>query len=299
MVMRTRSYAIVAFTVLSWMGCDATGSRELETEYVVESVFVAGDPMPPLLLSRVGSLDAPYSFEAQAELGATITIRVSGAVANEEVLYEGVEDVPGLYTAADYAWPVLPLHRYDLTVQPAGSDEVITASTLVPDTFRVIEASHSALEYQSGDQLILRITPSEYEGRDQSYFIFVTESIEPFEGNLVPFARERYDNGDGQSLDDLRISSSPIVNEDNYDVNPDGTLSVRYPWIGINFYGPNILHINALDDNLYDFERSRSTQENGSTFGPGEIPNPLSHIRGAHGIFGSQARVSQRFTVVE
>ena len=81
-------------------------------------------------------------------------------------------------------------------------------------------------------------------------------------------------------------------NEDNYDVNPDGTLTIRYPWLGITFYGPNRLIANALDDNLYDFIRSQSVQQGGSTFAPGEIPNPLARVNGAHGVFGSYARVS-------
>ncbi len=49
---------------------------------------------------------------------------------------------------------------------------------------------------------------------------------------------------------------------------------------------------NALDDNLYDYIRSQSIQQGGSTFSPGEIPNPLEHVVGAHGTFGSYARIS-------
>ena len=280
-------------------GCDSTGTQQLDTIYVVESILVAGEPMPPLLLSRVVGIDDVYSFDSQAESGAAITIQVTGAIANEAIVYEEADELPGLYVATEYSRPVLPLHRYDLTVQPADSPELITASTLVPDTFSIVSANLTEMVYQSGEQLSMRITASDYPERDQSFFVFVTEALEAFESNLVPFARGRYDDGKGESLEELRINGSPIVNASNYDINDDETITIRYPWIGINFFGPNIVHVNVLDDNIYDFERSRSVQDTGSTFAPGEIPNPLPHISGAHGLFGSQARVSRHFTVLE
>ena len=49
---------------------------------------------------------------------------------------------------------------------------------------------------------------------------------------------------------------------------------------------------SAVDDNLFDFIRSQSVQQGGSTLAPGEIPNVLDHIEGGTGIFGSLARVS-------
>ena len=42
--------------------------------------------------------------------------------------------------------------------------------------------------------------------------------------------------------------------------------------VAIIFYGPNRIFANALDDNLYDYIRSQSIQQGGSTFSPGEIP---------------------------
>lgn len=70
------------------------------------------------------------------------------------------------------------------------------------------------------------------------------------------------------------------------------------PGLAISFYGPNRIIANAIDDNLYDFVRSQSIQQGGSTFSPGEIPNPLERIVGAHGVFGSYARISHEFFVL-
>lgn len=292
-----RFYAPFLFALVA-TGCDSVGNQQLDTVFVVESILVAGQPLPPLLLSRVGDIDEKYLFEAHAEPGAQVTVLVTGAVANETVRYQELIDVPGVYIPRNYDYPVLPLHQYDLTIQPATSTQPITASTVVPDTFSIASVSQTEVIYQSSNQLRFRITPSHYPGRDQSYFIFVTEAVDAFESNLVPFAKERFDDGDGESLEELRVNPSPIINEDNYEFNDDGTLNLRYPWVGINFFGPNIVHVNVLDDNLYNFERSRAVQEGGSTFAPGEIPNPLPHVNGAHGLFGSQARVSAQFTVI-
>ena len=279
------------------LGCDSTGTKELETLYVVESILVAEAPMPPLLFSRVSDIDSIYIFEQQAETGAEVTIQVTGPVINEVIAYKEFDELPGLYLPGEYSVPVQPLHQYDLVIKPKNSSALITASTVVPDTFRVLGKPTEQLVYQGSDQLEFVITPSESPGRDLSFYIFTTEALEPLERNLVPFAESQFDNG--ESLEELSISGSPIVNESNYEVNPDGTLKLRYPWIGINFYGPNLIHINVLDDNSYNFERSRSQQEGQSTFAPGEIPNPLPHIRGAHGLFGSQARATLLVTVLE
>ena len=288
---------LAALLVVFALGCDTQGEA-LDTTYVVESVLVAGQPLPPILFSQVGNLDDKFDFGSYAESGAQVAIHVEGAKENTTIEYRELEQAPGVYIAAEYLRPVFPLHKYSLAIQPKGPAPLITAETVVPDTFSIVRNPLSAVIYLSEERLELDLTRSEYPGREQDYYIIVTEALEPIEDNLVPFAFDLYNDGEGESLEELRISGSPIINESNYTVNEDGTLTVRYPWIAVRFFGLNAVHVNALDDNVYNFERSRSVQEGGSTFAPGEIPNPLPHIRHAHGIFGSQARVSFIFTVL-
>ena len=174
-----------------------------------------------------------------------------------------------------------------------STNDVISATTVVPDTFRLVDATLDEEIFQSAEQLELTVTRSSSPGRDQNYYIFVTEAFDVREEQLTPLAAAIFDREDGEvTLDDLRVGGSPIFNEDNYDVNADGTLTIRFPWLAITFYGPNKIIANALDDNLYDFVRSQSVQQGGSTFSPGEIPNPLEHVNGAHGVFGSYARAT-------
>ncbi len=297
--MRILRLQLLAVLAIITAACDTTSSSDLEFNYVVESVLAAGQSMPPLLLSTTGDLEEEFLFESHAVSGATVSVRVTGPQEDALILYEELDEFKGGYVPVEYDKPVLPLHRYDLEILPEGTPHRITASTVVPDTFSILSTPQAELIYQGSEQLEMRLTRSDYPGRDQSYYIFVTESLDPLESNLVPIAEALFDDGEGESLEELRVNGSPIVNEDNYDVSDDGSLFLRYPWIGIYFYGANIVHINALDDNLYDFERSRAIQEGGSTFAPGEIPNPLSHVRGAHGVFASYAHVSVRLNVLQ
>jgi len=142
------------------------------------------------------------------------------------------------------------------------------------------------------------VTRSRVPGRDQTYFIFVTEALDAREEQLTPFAKALFEDQDGEiTIEELRINGAPILNEGNYDANADGTLTIKVPWLAIIFYGPNRLIANAIDDNLYDFIRSQSVQQGGSTFAPGEIPNVLERIEGARGVFGSYARIQQELFV--
>ncbi|HYE57643.1 MAG TPA: DUF4249 domain-containing protein, partial [Rhodothermales bacterium] len=134
-------------------------------------------------------------------------------------------------------------------------------------------------------------------------YLFTTESLltPPTLAEAVPFVRAFLDSdGDGRmdedrdfTLDDLRLSSSPLLNEANYERNPDGTLTIRLPWIAVVFYGPNRLTVSAVDDNLNDFLRSANVQQGGGTSSPGEILNILDHVENGTGVFGSYARVSR------
>ena len=82
------------------------------------------------------------------------------------------------------------------------------------------------------------LSPTRSPGRTQNYYNIVTESIEPREDNLVPIAEEFYDNGDGDSLDDLRVDGSPILYSDFFDTDAAGNISITYPWIGGQFLWP-------------------------------------------------------------
>ena len=269
-------------------GCDSNNFDDHMSEVVVESYLIAGEPIPKVRVSRSASAQRTYDFTQHALKGADVIVsRLDASGAVEEVTrFEEFEEQPGLY------WPlaeniVRAGSTYRLEVDPIGFDGV-TATTIVPGAFELIRSSADTLVYQGGEQFELDVTRSVYPGR-QSIFVFATESLSPTAEFLTPF----YKDITGDSEDDiasLRITESPLINEGNYDVNADGTLTIKLPWIAVAFYGPNRLTANALDDNMYDFIRSVTVQQGGSTLAPGEIPNVIEHIEGGTGVFGSLSR---------
>ncbi len=84
-------------------------------------------------------------------------------------------------------------------------------------------------------------------------------------------------------------SSSGIINEGNFEINPDGSFTIQYSWAGFTFYEQNLLVANTIDDNVYDYVRSQTVQLSGSSLSPGEIQNVIHNIEGGIGIFGSLA----------
>ena len=278
-------------------GCDSVSYDALESDVVVEMVLIADEPMPPLRLSRTVSLEQTIDFEAQSIGNADVMVSLRGS-ARAPVRLTERSGKRGIYYPAADEHIVEPGGVYDLNVQIPGEADAVTSSTTVPGRFELLSASLDSAIYQQDEQLLLTITPSTHPNRELNYFIFVTEALDVREEQLVPLAADILDADDDATLQDFRFNGSPLVSSGNFDVHSDGTITIQYPWIGIIFYGPNRLSLNAVDDNLYDLIRSQSVQQGGSTFGPGEIPNPIENLGGAHGIFGSMARVMFDFVVL-
>ncbi|MDE2729968.1 MAG: DUF4249 family protein [Bacteroidota bacterium] len=276
-------------------GCDSMTYDALDSDVVVEMVLIADEPLPPLWLSRTVALEQTIDLEAQAIGDAEVTVSLRGSEQAPVRFLEKPGQRGHYYPTADDHL-VEPGGTYDLNVLIPG--ESISSSTTVPGRFELLSASLDSAVYQSDEQLLLTITQSTHPGRELNYFTIVTESLDLRAEQLVPLAVDVLETDEEATLEDFRFNGSPLVSSGNFDVHPDGTITIRYPWIGVIAYGPNRLSINAVDDNLYDLIRSQSVQQGGSTFGPGEIPNPIENIQGAHGIFGSMARVTYDFVVL-
>jgi len=270
------------------VGCDLYGQDDYVEQYVVESYLIARQPMPEVRLSTTAPFNEPYYFDERAVLGAEVLIHRYNEQGIRDRTYEYTEDRRGVYRIQqkDIHDRVLPRNTYRLEVTlPRENDHRITAETSVPDTFSVREVIRDEAFYQSEQQLEFLITRNRSNNR-QNYFIYATESMEPLEENLTPFWRDAADD-----ISELIRIRTNIVNEENFDVNPDGTMTLRMPWIGIAFYGKNIISTFSIDDNAYDFFRSQPVQTGGGagTLAPGEIQNIIYNIDGAIGLFGSMS----------
>jgi hypothetical protein len=292
---------ILLGSTLLLTGCDLVGTTtDPAQEVVVESYQVAGEPLAPVRLSRSAPLDSTYDFEAYAITGADVSVALldeEGETVEERYPYRAVPDSNGLYAPQGVAVPsVQPLRTYRLRVRLPESDETVTATTTVPGAFEVVDASRDTAAYQQ-EQIALTVTPSRYPGRDQSYYIFTTEALDVRREQLTPLIRRLIDDGQGDvRLEDLRITSSPIINEESYERNEDGTITIQLPWIAVAFFGPNRTRANAIDNNLYDYIRSQNAQGGGGGT-PGTIPNVIDRVEGGTGVFGSMAQQAYRIYV--
>ena len=277
------------------IGCGVTEQETFESEYILESYLIALEPLPEVRLSRTVPFGQPYYFERQAVSRASVQIKLLDKNGTISQVYPYVQIIDGIYLSTKSGAVVQPNRTYELTVTFDNNEDFLQATTIVPDSFSIIKVNRFLTEFQSKEQVEITVTRSFYPGR-QNIFLLSTESLNPKLEELTPFLKDFFDPEE-DDLKDFIIHESPPFNEGNYDLNEDGTLTIKIPWIAINFFGPNKISVNAIDDNFFDFIRSRDIQIRGSTLSPGEIPAIIEHVDGGTGIFASLSRVSVEILV--
>lgn len=278
-------------------GCENYPQDDYEEVIVVESYAVANRVLPPVRVTKTSPVDVEYNLSEAAVKNANVQVVLLDENADDEEVFEYIftSNDSGVYHPVSNH-RVLPKRTYRLDINFNDRDEVITAYTTVPDDFEIISDVPPSIEYQSSEQLEIILSENE-RTQAQSVFVFSTITQEPEIENLTPFFRSLVDD-DHAELVDFISNSSGLINEDNFERNPDGTITLRYPWIGVAFYGPNLLVTSSVDTNLNDLVRSQQVQLGGSTLPPGEIPNLIYNIKGGIGVFGSLSSdtISTTFT---
>ena len=292
---------------LLFAACDGAVDNSFRAEYIVESYQMVGEALATVQVLRNAPVAGVFDRDALAVRDATVEVQLLRDDGSVEARYPYTHAGRDRYTPADFEATVRPLRRYRLEVRVPGFAPVISAETLTPDTFTFVSASADSATYGvAAEALTFNVTRPAYPGR-QAVFIFSTETLLPelTLRDAVPFVRAFLDGnrngivdaeeddaeGNEPKLEDLRVGSSPLINEKTYGLNPDGTLRIELPWIAVPFYGPDRVSASAVDDNLYDFLRSQAAQQGGSTLSPGEIPNVLDRVQNGAGLFASYSRV--------
>ncbi len=314
---RALPFALVLFLAAPGLivlgGCDLA-EDDFRPELVVEGTLTAEGPMATIRLSRTAPVEAAYSFERYALSGATVRVLLLSDEGEVEETFEFYENVdvpgnessfPGNYVPLSRPKPtVLPNRRYRLEVEvPAAAGLVppgvlVRAETTVPDTFSIARQPPDSLRYDiTAPSPAIDVTPS-VRPDGQSVFIFNVRAADPENNPLTPLAASFVENG-GVDPEDLVSTSSPLLNEANYERLPDGNLRLRVPWFAIGYYGPNEFRASVLDEALYDFLRSRDAQFNPTTLSPGEIQRVFSNVENGVGVFGSIARSETVSVVIE
>lgn len=277
--------------VLLLAGCDTYSQDAYRPEYIVESYLIAGEQLPIIKLSETAPIDAVYNFDKYAVEGAAVQITLYDDEGRTEEIYQYSAEGKGYYSPVNNASSVIPGRKYALQIEIPGHTEIIRASTLIPGIFSIEQPVSDTLVYQNEAALILRASPSIYPGRPAVYMNKLQAIDTTFA--LTPFYNDLWEE-DLVSKDELVENSSGITNEANFEILPDGMLAVEVPWVGVAFLGPNDIVMDAIDDNIFDFLRSR---EDNGTRPLGERENLVDHIEGGRGIFGSFARARVRVFV--
>lgn len=300
-----RILATILACAIFFSGCDLA-EEEFEPEIVVEGFLIAGELMPSFRLSETAPIDVGYVFEERAISGAEVTVTLVDGF--ETVAYELVEnpEFPGNYVIpfSEEIPLVVPGALYLFEARVPGrpdlvpSGEAVRAQTIVPDTFSVVRPPPDTLVYNVlGPGPAIDVTAST-SGDRQAVYIFSVTSLDPDNYDLTPTLADLVAETDAERGDFVN-SASPLLNEENYDRNSDGTLTIRVPWLAVSFFGPNLFTANTVDEALFDYLRSRDAQFNPTTLSPGEIQRVISNVENGTGVFGSIARVSVEAFIAE
>lgn len=287
-LMNYKQHILILFSLIlvSLGACDLYPQDEFQERYMVESYLVANRPLPQVRVSKTIPIDQEYKFSDAAVGDASVQVRLLNEAGGVDRSFSYRQKSPGIY-GPEVFHEVIPTRQYQLHISFGNSSDPVTAKTIVPGQFETVNQVVDTMAYQDPRQVKITTTRSSYPDR-QSFFIFNVEINDPDPTRLTPFYADQIDD-DTSQIEDLTVNSSGIINEENYDQNEDGTLTLRLPWLAVAFYGPNKVITNAIDDNMYDFYRTQDVQGGGSTLPPGEYQNVQFNVEGGIGVFGSLA----------
>ncbi len=267
--------------------CEQYDQDSYEEYVVVESYAVANDSLPDIFVRTTARADEEYNPSELILDDADIQIvLLDESGSDEEVFGYIYSSEKEKYVPQNQEHRMLPTRTYRLDVSFNDRPEVIQATTTVPDDFEVINEIPETIVYQ-GSQLELVLSATE-KTQPQNIFVFTAIALHARLDNMTPFYFASLDE-DGVEVSDFQVNSSGLINEDNFTRNEDGTITLKYPWLGIAFYGETRFVTQSVDKNLADLVRSQDVQLGGSTLSPGEIPNLIYNVEGGIGVFGSLA----------
>lgn len=267
--------------------CEQYDQDTYEEYVVVESYAVANEPLPDVFVRSTARADQEYNASELVLDDADVQVVLLDESGSDEQVFGYIYSrEKGKYIPQNQEHRVLPTRTYRLDVSFDDRAEIIQSATTIPDDFEVINEIPETVVYQAGQ---LEIVLSETEKtQPQNIFVFTAIALHARLDNMTPFYFASLDE-DGVEVSDFEVNSSGLINEDNFTRNDDGTITLKYPWLGIAFYGETRFVTQSVDKNIADLVRSQNVQLGGSTLSPGEIPNLIYNVEGGIGVFGSLA----------
>ncbi len=280
---------LVLAGMITVISCETYNQEEYEELVIVEAYAIANDRLPDVRIHTTTPAEDFFDPSETAITGANVQVVLLDESDQSEKVFDYFFSPAGngIYIAGNRSHRMQANRTYRLDIDFNDRPEVIRAYTTIPDQLTVLNEIADSVVYQSEEQLEI-VIPQPQNNAQQQVYVFSIISDEPFAENLTPFYLANFED-ENIELDDVLVNSSGLINEGNFDINPDGTITLRFPWIGVAFYGENRIITGLVDRNLSDLVRSQEVQLGGSTLSPGEIPNLIYNIEGGIGIFGSMS----------
>lgn len=271
--------------------CELYEQDEYQEQYVVESYLYANRTLPFVRISTTVPAYDYYDYShtsnvKNAQVQVALMETENDEIAESIIEYEFKKN--NYYPVETHL--VKPGRTYRLKITIPEYENSITGFTTVPGDFEILSYSQDTLIYKSDEILEMNVSKSHYPNR-QSIFIFNTLADSGTEENITPLFNQIWTEKefDPHYFRRLSTHSWGTVNETNFKLNENGTVFIEYPWSEFPFFGGNMIVVNTIDNNLFDFLRSQSVQRSETGIPPGEMPNVINNIEGALGIFASVA----------
>jgi hypothetical protein len=250
-------------------GCEQSSQpNEYSNQLVVSAFLIAEQPIDSVFVTRTEDLFKNYSLRDCAITNALVRITLVDTINPAgNVTYTLTHDSnhPGRYYSSSI---VVPLRTYLLSVEAPGYP-LITGKTSVPDTFSIINKNifPDTVVY---DPLLSSHKLNWSSSRNYSDYIGSATSLDPLAADIP---------------NDFRSAADPKPNKTEiFYFNSPNINSVEIVWLAVNYYGRNLITVDAVDYNYYNFIRQYVVS------GRTELRQIKYNIVGGLGVFGASAR---------
>lgn len=274
--MKNIIFSITAMS-LFLISCEESLSPfDYERQVVVTALLEAGRSIDSIKIMYTGEVDRFYTPTDYAIPNAQVRVIGMDVSFDDTLVYDPT--VPGRYYSKYPFKIIVPTKTYRLEVRLTDG-KFISASTTVPDTFRMTYATithNSILKYSTAMPV--------------NFFVW---SPSRFQGTYLPTIT---------SLDSGAARITKSFMRDTVNMPPPDKIAFRVglpkdqnytelPWVFLNYYGKTRFDIFAIDENYNKFLNQFVTTQ-GSELK--EIRYPL---QGGIGFFGSRTRAFGDITV--
>jgi hypothetical protein len=267
---------LFAFVLFFFTGCEqSTQPDEYSNQLVVSAFLTAEQPMDSIFITRTANLLEYYSLQNCAITNATVRITLVDTIslaANVTFTLMHDNSHPGRYYSSSV---VLPLRTYLLSVDAPGYP-LVTGKTTVPDTFSIVN-SNDFPDTVTYDPVMPAYTLRWSSSRNYTDYVGSVTSIDPFAADIP---------SDFRSADDPKPEKIRVFSFNSPNIN-----SMSMVWLAVNYYGRNLVAMEAVDYNYYDFLRQHIAS-NGT-----ELRQIRYNLVGGLGVFGASARAHNSFVI--